>query len=104
MYAEVKEAVLFNVRRPRSESTKTRMKESAKNRPPVTDEARRNISIALSGKTSHLKGKTLPESHREKLRKNSSGRCWINDGKETKKIKKEDLQFWIDLSWRIGRR
>lgn len=32
------------------------------------------------------------------------GTCWINDGYQARKIKKEDLQRWLDLGWRKGRR
>lgn len=37
--------------------------------------------------------------------KNSQfGTCWINNGSEAKKVKKEELQSWIDKDWRVGRK
>ena len=37
--------------------------------------------------------------------KNSQfGTCWICNGVEAKKVKKEDLQLWLDKGWRKGRK
>lgn len=37
--------------------------------------------------------------------KNSQyGTCWITNGSEVKKIKKEELQFWINQNWKKGRK
>lgn len=32
------------------------------------------------------------------------GTCWICDGVEAKKIKKNDIQSWLDQGWRKGRK
>ena len=32
------------------------------------------------------------------------GTCWIKLGEDSKKVKKEDLQFWLDEGWQIGRK
>ena len=37
--------------------------------------------------------------------KNSQfGTCWINNGIDAKKIKKEEIQHWLDLGWSKGRK
>lgn len=37
--------------------------------------------------------------------KNSQfGTCWITNGSEARKIKKDDLQSWLNKGWRKGRR
>lgn len=32
------------------------------------------------------------------------GTCWINNGTEAKKIKKDDLNVWLNDGWQIGRK
>ena len=48
---------------PHSEETKTKMKDAAKNRAPVTDETRERLSIALKGK----KHRTRTDEHKKNL-------------------------------------
>jgi len=59
-------------------------------------------------------GKHHTKEHREKMRKIMSesqkgekhaqyGSCWITKDFENKKIKKEDLQNWLDKGWQKGR-
>ena len=31
------------------------------------------------------------------------GTCWITNGTENKKIKKDDLNFWVNNNWKLGR-
>ena len=58
------------------------------------------------------KGSKHSEATKEKLRKTKNvgkqnpqfGTCWICRSKEAKKIKKEELQFWIENGWRKGRK
>ena len=57
-------------------------------------------------------GKKHSEDSKLKMRKTKNvgesnsqfGTCWINKDEVAKKIKKEDLQLWIDLGWSKGRR
>ena len=32
------------------------------------------------------------------------GTCWINNGQEAKKVKKNELQVWLDKGWSVGRK
>lgn len=37
--------------------------------------------------------------------KNSQfGTCWINNGSEARKVKKDELQSWLLNGWRTGRK
>ena len=57
-------------------------------------------------------GKRHTEKSKEKMRKTKNlgennsqfGTCWINNQIEVKKIKKEDLPFWLNLGWSKGRK
>lgn len=41
----------------------------------------------------------------QKGNKNSQyGTCWINKDKENKKIKKEELEIWLEQGWIKGRK
>ena len=50
------------------------------------------------------------ETHSKKMKSKSKGQlnsqygtCWITNGVENKKIKKEELDFWIELGYNKGR-
>lgn len=48
--------------------------------------------------------KTLAEINHQQGTKNSQfGKCWITDGIESKKIKKEELEKYVSEGWRQGR-
>lgn len=57
-------------------------------------------------------GKHHSEETKQKMRKSKNvgesnsqfGTCWINNGVEAKKIKKEELQVWIEQGWNKGRK
>jgi hypothetical protein len=57
-------------------------------------------------------GSKLSEEHKENLRKSKNvgasnsqfGTCWICIDDEAKKVKKEELQFWLENGWRLGRK
>lgn len=57
-------------------------------------------------------GRKHSDETKQKLRKSKNigetnsqfGTCWINNGANTKKIKKEDLQIWLNDGWQIGRK
>lgn len=89
-----------------------RMKADSEYREKVS----KKISSGLTGKSKRssygFAGKTHSTetcnkiAEAAKLRtgsKNGSfGTCWITNGSENKKIKKEDLQTWIEAGWRKG--
>ena len=60
------------------------------------------------------KGKNLSAKHKSKISSAMSsktgklnsqyGTCWITNGVENKKVKKEDLDFWFDLGYNKGRK
>jgi|688.fasta_scaffold331661_2 hypothetical protein len=82
-----------------------------------TDSLKKNISNGLKrvnfnhntflGKKHTNKSKKLiseKNSINQKGEKNSQyGTCWITNGKETKKIKKENIGEFLTLGWRKGR-
>ena len=57
-------------------------------------------------------GKRHTEETKQKMRKSKNlgetnsqfGTCWICNRDEVKKIKKEELQFWLDQGWNKGRK
>lgn len=53
-----------------TEETKQKISESTKGKPkaPFTEEHRRNLSLSHIGKSSHRKGKTLSDNHKQKLK------------------------------------
>ena len=54
---------------PRSEETKKKMREAAKNRPPVSDETRKKLSEAkLKNPSKYWLGKKLPEEMKQKIK------------------------------------
>lgn len=65
---------------------------------------------AFKGKTHSQETKQkMSERHKknghQKGSKNSQhGTCWITNGKENKKIKKEELNNWINNGWKKGRK
>jgi hypothetical protein len=70
-------------------------------------------SVAHAGEKNGFYGKTHTDEHREKMRnvmkkhkgENNSqyGTCWITKDFENKKIKKDELQIWLDKGWIKGR-
>jgi len=47
---------------------------------------------------------TFKKNHHQQGEKNSQyGTCWITKNKENKKIKKEELEYYISLGWNKGR-
>ena len=57
-------------------------------------------------------GKKHSEETKQKMRKSKNvgatnsqfGTCWIQNGEETKKVNKEELNFWLNLGWVKGRK
>ena len=57
-------------------------------------------------------GRKHSDETKQKLRKSKNtgeansqfGTCWINNGTEAKKVKKETLQIWLNDGWQIGRK
>jgi hypothetical protein len=75
-------------------------------------EFNKNRARVGSKNSSKFKGKTHSEETKEKMRNSQSGKqsgsrnsqfgkCWITNGKENKKILKDDL---IPKGWRLGRK
>jgi len=78
---------------------------------PVNDERVKsgNLKMAWSGRkhTEETIEKikfAFKESGHQKGKKNSQyGTCWVNDGSKNKKIKKNDLQYFLENGWSSGR-
>lgn len=73
----------------------------------------KKVSSACLGQKNFL-GKKHSDSTKLKIGKANSikqkgvnnsqyGTCWINDGNVNKKVKKETLDIWIELGYKIGR-
>ena len=76
------------------------------------DSIRKKISESLKGKSGTFTGKKHSEESLEKMRRHKRqsgklnsqyGTCWISNGKENKKIKKEDIDIWIEKGYYKGR-
>ena len=79
------------------------------------EQTSKGVKEAYAKNGSHWLGKHQSEEHRRKIgEKNSNlqkgegnsqfGTCWVCKGSEVKKIKREDLQFWISQGWKNGRK
>lgn len=66
---KIRDAQLGIKRKPHSEETKAKMRAAAKHRKPDSEETRLKKSLARKGKPSPLKGRSLPEEVKAKLRK-----------------------------------
>lgn len=103
---------------PRSEATRKllRDKQWSKN-PEIANEVRKKLALASSGKFGNKNGffgkhhsaETLEKLSGPRPRsmgeKNSQfGTCWITNGAENKKIKKEELENFISLGYTRGRK
>jgi hypothetical protein len=55
---------------------------------------------------SKLKRKTSFElnKHQQGDKNSQYGTCWITDGEENKKIKKDDLEYWLKIGYVKGRK
>lgn len=54
------------------------------------------------GKISPFKGKHFSKESSEKLSKSNSGRIVINNGKISKRVKEENLDYFLHIGWNIG--
>jgi hypothetical protein len=62
-------------------------------------------SAANSEKAKAKRKETLDKINFQKGENNSQfGTCWINNGVEVKKIKKEELSTWLIQGWKQGRK
>jgi hypothetical protein len=79
-----------------------------------TPEYKKKMSENAEGNKSHS-GKTLSEETKSKIGKSNSisqlgsknsqyGTCWINKSGENKKIKKEQLEDFLNQNWVKGRK
>jgi group I intron endonuclease len=79
-----------------------------------TEETKRKLSECQKGNKNHFYNKHHTEESKEKIglinsikqkgEKNSQyGTCWITNNKENKKIKKEDINIYINCGWILGR-
>jgi len=84
-----------------------------------SDEYRSKMSETMKAKRLEnpelWKTSTLSDAHKAKIGKANSerqsgkgnsqfGTCWICDGSEAKKIKKDELQLWLNNGWVQGRK
>lgn len=103
---------------PRSEATRKllRDKQWSKN-PEIADEVRKKLAVASTGKFGDKNGFFGKHHNAETLEKLSGprpssmgdknsqfGTCWITNGVENKKIKKEELENFISLGYTKGRK
>lgn len=79
------------------------------------EQTSKGVKSAMVKNGNHWIGKHQTDEHKRKIGERNSklqsgkgnsqfGTCWICIEAETKKIKKDDLQIWLDLGWRKGRK
>lgn len=73
-----------------TEETRARMSESAKKRPPVSDEVRKRMSERMKG-NQYLKG----HKHTEETRKKMSGLVYWNNGSVVKRSRECPGEGWV---------
>lgn len=99
-----KDSPLFG--RTYSEEFRIKISESNKNR-EISEATRRKMSNSRLGKDPWNKGKHMSEEFKEKLSEvrsvASTGRKWINNGITNKFVNNEELQYYLDNGWIIGR-
>ena len=67
--------------------------------------SRVNVANTLSDEAKAKRKETFAKNKHQSGESNSQfGTCWIHKEDSVKKIKKEDLQVWIDLGWSKGRK
>ena len=79
------------------------------------EQTSKGVKAALAKNGNHWIGKHQSDEHKRKIGERNSklqagagnsqfGTCWICNEQEAKKIKKDELQVWLDLGWRKGRK
>lgn len=64
---------------------------------PKTFEGKKHTEEAIMKMKSSRKGKQTAENNSQ------YGTCWITDGVKNKKIRKEEISFWLEQDYRRGR-
>ena len=98
------EATKAKMRKPRSEEAKANM------RKPKSEEAKANMRKPKSKKTrkkmSESAKKRKPRSEESRKKQSESMKCkyWINNGKNQKRISKDQLLEYLDKGYKLGRK
>ena len=75
-------------------------------KPTYTEESRLRMTNSFSGKT-HTQESKRKIGEKNKIligeRNSQYGTCWVTDGHQSKKIKNEELDFFINLGYYKGR-
>lgn len=69
----------------------------------ASEETRRKLSESLKGRPAWNKGIHPSESSRKKMSASHTGRVYINNGKDNKSIKPEELKGYLKKGWKRGR-
>lgn len=77
-----------------SEETRKKLSIVGKNKPKPSKETRKKLSVA---------GKNKPQDAIEKQRESMIGRIWMNNGIDSKIIKPEDIETYLQAGWIKGR-
>ena len=67
------------------------------------DDLRQKLSLAHQGQEPWNKGSTCKESTKVKISETLKNSRWITKDGQDKKIKKEELELYINLGWKHGR-
>lgn len=74
------------------------------NRDFMLDRAKKASDLALSDEARAKRSATFASIGHAQGEKNSQyGTCWVNDGKTDKKIKKENIESYLETGWVRGR-
>lgn len=66
-------------------------------------ETRQKFSIMRKGKPSHWRGKKQTLEHSKKRAEQQIGKVWVNNGKESRFVTKEDAEKLLNDGYRMGR-
>lgn len=95
------------IRKPHSLETKKKFSEQRKGEKNPMYGKKRNFNAELNpmfGKHHSEETKYKMKFSHQGLKNSQYGTCWITNGQENKKIKKEELDLWINKGYNQGRK